>query len=595
MKAIITSNQSVAHNIARIVRATTRKEGYITGNGYMVTWTAGHLISLVMPEKYGYKRQTVSELPIITEPFQLTVKQVKADKGYKPDIAALKQLKVIDNVLNQSDSIIVATDPSGEGELMFRNIYHFLGYTKPFERLWITSLTDSSIRKGLAELKNGEEYDTLYHSALCREKADWLIGTNVGNTVTSTAGVGRLEIPVLAMICARFKESRDFISAEYCKMHITVGNVNDYRRFFYAKSIRNVAQGEHLYQHLKECTNNVTITKVHRKRIYQSPPLLYDLTALQIDCNKLFGFSAENTREVALSLYNKKLITYPITGTGYITEEMMQDIAELLRKIIRLPEFFKCNNVLDFDNIPESCVDDSKTIYAHAIITTGLKPVALTDSEHKVYTMIAGRMLEAFSPVCKKELLTMEATMNGFLFRSQSERVLSPGWYSILHRTSRQNANTDNNGIAVFKKNDTAEISGWGLVKGKTSPSPLYNEAILLEAIASSGTPSLDPQNDKTTFDYGMFTPLTTADAITTLLNNGDIERDGNNLKPTAKGILIYDAVKKIDIADFKMFADMERHLYKVKCGLISPQRFMQTVGMYIQDITTEIKSVRYK
>lgn len=227
MKAIIAEKQSVGMDIARVVGATEKKDGYCTGNGYMVTWASGHLVSLAQPDTYGYTKAVAEDLPMIPNPFRLVSRQIRTDRGMVTDIAASRQLKVIDEVFSKCDDIIVATDAGREGELIFRWIYAYLGYTKPFRRLWISSLTDEAIREGMANLKDGSGYDSLYAAADSRAKADWLVGMNASRALAIASGsannsIGRVQTPTLAMICARFKENRNFVSTPYWQLHITL-------------------------------------------------------------------------------------------------------------------------------------------------------------------------------------------------------------------------------------------------------------------------------------------------------------------------------------------------------------------------------------
>lgn len=282
MIAIIAEKPSVGQDIARLVGATEKKDGYMAGNDYLVTWAFGHLVSLAMPGTYGYTRTPEEKLPMIPDPFQLVIRQYKSDKGMATDPVATKQLRVIDEVFSKCDSIIVATDAGREGELIFRYIYTYLGYTKPFRRLWISSLTDEAIHEGLANLRDGKEYDSLYEAADCRAKADWLVGMNASRALamvsgTTNSSIGRVQTPTLAMICARFRENRDFIPVDYWQLHITLQKDDDFRQFRYTENIATKQAADNLYHRITSDMQAV-VTKVERKRGFQAPPLLYDLT-----------------------------------------------------------------------------------------------------------------------------------------------------------------------------------------------------------------------------------------------------------------------------------------------------------------------------
>ena len=316
MIAIIAEKPSVGMDIARVVGADTKNDGYCSGNGYMVTWALGHLVSLALPDTYGYTRTAAEDLPMLPEPFRLVSRQVRTDRGMVPDLAATKQLKVIDWVFNRCVSIIVVTDAGREGELIFRWIYDYLGCTKPFRRLWISSLTDEAIRKGLEELKDGAEYDSLYAAADSRAKADWLVGMNASRALAIASGtpnssIGRVQTPTLAMICARFKENRGFVSTPYWQLHVTLQGKGTHRRFFHVGNFNDKAEAEAAYRHIPS-GSVAEITKAERKETVQQPPLLYDLTALQKDCNVHLDLPADKTLDIAQALYEKKLV--PIRG-----------------------------------------------------------------------------------------------------------------------------------------------------------------------------------------------------------------------------------------------------------------------------------------
>ena len=270
MIAIIAEKPSVGMDIARVVGADTRNDGYCSGNGYMVTWALGHLVSLAMPDTYGYTKTAAENLPMLPDPFRLVSRQMRTDRGMVTDIAASKQLKVIESVFNRCDSIIVATDAGREGELIFRWIYDFLGCTKPFRRLWISSLTDEAIRKGLEELKDGSEYDSLYAAADSRAKADWLVGINASQALAIASGtfnqsLGRVQTPTLAMICARFKENREFVPTDYWQLSVTLKKGDDFRQFRHVENIPEKTEADRLYDRITT-DSMAAITKTERKR-----------------------------------------------------------------------------------------------------------------------------------------------------------------------------------------------------------------------------------------------------------------------------------------------------------------------------------------
>ena len=311
---IIAEKPSVARDIARVVGANSKQDGYMEGYGYLVTWAMGHLIALAMPEAYGFSAYKAEDLPIRPNPFQLVVRQVRKDNEYISDPVALKQLKVIRSCFDKADRIIVATDAGREGELIFRYIYSYLNCHKLYDRLWISSLTDKAIREGLANLKPGSHYDNLYYSAKARSEADWLVGINASRALSIARrggySLGRVQTPTLAMVCRRYIENRDFSSVPYWKISVltekeglslkTVG-CNDYESEALAQTALATLRSQ----------SRLKVESVARKVTHTSSPLLYDLTALQKDANKRQGFSADKTLSIAQSLYEKKITTYP--------------------------------------------------------------------------------------------------------------------------------------------------------------------------------------------------------------------------------------------------------------------------------------------
>jgi len=343
MIALIAEKPSVAKDIARIIGATQRNDGYLSGNGYMVTWAFGHLIQLAMPEAYGVANFRRESLPIIPADFQLIPRQVKAEKGYKADPGVLKQLKVIKEVFDQCDRIIVATDAGREGELIFRYIFHYLNCHKPFVRLWISSLTDRAIREGMENLQPGERYDNLYLAAKSRSEADWLIGINATQALSVAAGqgvfsLGRVQTPTLMMICDRYLENKNFVPTKFWQLKASTasGGIG-----FTAQSTARWEQQPEAIAALQRVKDagQLVVKSVERKETAQEPPLLYDLTTLQKEANTKLNFSADKTLSIAQSLYEKKVMSYPRTGSRYISEDVFEEMPERIALLERYPRF----------------------------------------------------------------------------------------------------------------------------------------------------------------------------------------------------------------------------------------------------------------
>jgi len=374
---IIAEKPSVARDIARIVGATSKQDGYMEGSGYLVTWAIGHLIALAMPEAYGFSAYKREDLPIRPDPFQLIVRQVRKDKEYISDPAALKQLKVIRYCFDKANRIIVATDAGREGELIFRYIYQYLDCHKPFDRLWISSLTDKAIREGLSNLKPSSSYDNLYHSAKARSEADWLVGINASRALSIARkggySLGRVQTPTLAMVCRRYIANRDFSSVLYWKLSILTEKEGMSLKAIGCKDYESEAAAQTALALLRS-QSRLTVESVARKITHTSPPLLYDLTALQKDANRRHGFSADKTLSIAQSLYEKKTTTYPRTGSRYISEDIFEEVPVLLRKIGKT-----LSNPLN-----RHSVDNAKITDHHAIIPTGETPSGLSTDETTV-------------------------------------------------------------------------------------------------------------------------------------------------------------------------------------------------------------------
>ena len=437
MKTIIAEKPSVAREIARIVGATKREEGYFEGGGYAVTWAFGHLVQLAMPDGYGVRGFVRDNLPIIPDTFTLVPRQVRTEKGYKPDSGVVSQIKVIKRLFDTSEHIIVATDAGREGELIFRYLYHYTGCTTPFVRLWISSLTDKAIREGLRKLEDGSKYDNLYLAAKARSESDWLVGINGTQALSIAAGhgtysVGRVQTPTLAMVCERYWENRRFTSEAFWLLHIaTDGCDGEVVKFSSSEKWKEKEPAMELYNKVK-AAGCATVTKAERKEKTEETPLLYDLTTLQKEANAKHGFTAEQTLEIAQKLYEKKLITYPRTGSRYIPEDVFAEIPKLLAFIGTQPEW---KDKVRAKAIPtRRSVDDGKVTDHHALLVTGEKPLFLSKEDSTIYQMIAGRMIEAFSEKCVKDVTAVMAECAGVEFTVKGSVIRQAGWRAVYGR-----------------------------------------------------------------------------------------------------------------------------------------------------------------
>ena len=591
---IIAEKPSVARDIARIVGATNKQDGYMEGSGYLVTWAMGHLITLAMPEAYGFAAYKAEDLPIRPNPFQLIVRQVRRDKEFVSDPAALKQLKVIRSCFDKADRIIVATDAGREGELIFRYIYQHLGCRKPFDRLWISSLTDKAIREGLSNLKPGSHYDNLYYSAKARSEADWLMGINASRALSIARkggySLGRVQTPTLAMVCRRYIENRVFSSVPYWKISAltekegvslkTVGK-EDYESEALAQTVLATLRSQ----------SRLKVESVARKGGLTSPPLLYDLTALQKETNRRHGFSADKTLSIAQSLYEKKITTYPRTGSRYISEDVFEEVPALLHKI-----GISLSNPLN-----RHSVDNAKITDHHAIIPTGETPSGMSADETTIYQMVVNRFIEAFSPDSEEERMLVRFTDGNSTFAWKACRQISLGWKAVQKGKEAEAEKKEGGEEQVLSslpnliEGENLPVLDAEITEDKTKPKPLYTEATLLSAMENAGKEVEDAESKKAMAECGIGTPATRANIIETLILRDYIRRDKKAIIPTEKGLAVYEIVKDKRIANAEMTGSWELTLAAIEAGQMPPEKFKQGINSYVSTICEELLSLAPK
>ena len=588
---IIAEKPSVARDIARIVGATSKQDGYMEGCGYVVTWAMGHLIALAMPEAYGFSTYKAEDLPIRPNPFQLVVRQVRKDKEYVSDPAALKQLKVIRSCFDKADRIIVATDAGREGELIFRYIYQYLDCKKTFERLWISSLTDKAIREGLSNLKSGIHYDNLYHSAKARSEADWLVGINASRALSIARkggySLGRVQTPTLAMVCRRYIENRDFSSVPYWKLSVLTEKEGLSIKAIGSKDYESKASAQTALALLRS-QSQLKVESVTRKVAGTTPPLLYDLTALQKDANRRHGFSADKTLSIAQSLYEKKITTYPRTGSRYISEDVFEEVPVLLRKIGKT-----LSNLLN-----RHSVDNTKVTDHHAIIPTGETPSGLSTDEITIYQMVVNRFIEAFSPDSEEERMQVRFTDGNSTFTWKACRQISLGWKAV-QKGKEAEADKKEDGdeqllssLPNLTEGEILPLVNAEITEHKTKPNPLYTEATLLSAMENAGKEVEDAKSKKAMAECGIGTPATRANIIETLILRDYIRRDKKAIIPTEKGLAVYEIVKDKKIANAEMTGSWELALAAIEAGKMPSERFSQGINSYVGTICEELLSL---
>ena len=630
MKTIIAEKPSVAKEIAHIVGADKREEGYMQGNGYYVTWAFGHLVQPAMPETYGMKGFHAENLPVIPDPFVLVPRQVKTENGYKPDAGVLAQIKIIGKLFDSSERIIVATDAGREGELIFRYLYAYLGCRKPFDRLWISSLTDTAIREGLLNLRDGKEYDNLYHAAKARSEADWLVGINGTQALTIAAGrgtysVGRVQTPTLGMVCERYWEHKRFESKPFWQVHFGVvdadsGNI---LKFTSANRWTDKATATDIYNKVKD-TGSAIITKVATKRKVEKAPLLYDLTTLQKEANSQHGFTAEHTLSIAQKLYEAKFITYPRTSSRYISDDVFATLPKLFKNLENHSEYGEKVKLLPgSEDYSKNSVNAAKVTDHHALLITENAAIGLFKDEKIVYDMILCRMIEAFSADCINDITSVTAQVDHEVeFGISGSIIRQTGWraLSLKEKNNRQDKDADatdnevkDQVIPNWQEGQHITLSGCTITEGKTKPKPLHTESTLLAAMENpckreqiqtcldlpsaagfGGTQTAGKEIEDDTMrqamkDSGIGTPATRAAIIETLLKREYMVRQQKKLVPTEKGLALHSVVKNMAIANVEMTGKWEAELAKIERGEASADGFTHSIEGYTREITAEL------
>lgn len=606
MKTIIAEKPSVAKEIAHIVGADKREEGYMQGNGYYVTWAFGHLVQPAMPETYGMKGFHAENLPVIPDPFVLVPRQVKTENGYKPDAGVLAQIKIIGKLFDSSERIIVATDAGREGELIFRYLYAYLGCRKPFDRLWISSLTDTAIREGLLNLRDGKEYDNLYHAAKARSEADWLVGINGTQALTIAAGrgtysVGRVQTPTLGMVCERYWEHKRFESKPFWQVHFGVvdtdsGNI---LKFTSANRWADKATATDIYNKVKD-TGSAIITKVATKRKVEKAPLLYDLTTLQKEANSQHGFTAEHTLSIAQKLYEAKFITYPRTSSRYISDDVFATLPKLFKNLENHSEYGEKVKLLPgSEDYSKNSVNAAKVTDHHALLITENAAIGLFKDEKIVYDMILCRMIEAFSADCIKDITSVSAQVDHEVeFGISGSIIRQTGWraLSLKEKNNRQDKDADatdneikDQVIPNWQEGQHITLSGCTITEGKTEPKPLHTESTLLAAMETAGKEIEDDTMRQAMKDCGIGTPATRAAIIETLLKREYMVRQQKKLVPTEKGLALHSVVKNMAIANVEMTGKWEAELAKIERGEASADGFTHSIEGYTREITAEL------
>jgi len=599
MKIIIAEKPSVAKSIAAIVGANNKKDGYIEGGGYAVTWAFGHLVGLAMPEHYGIAGFQRENLPILPKEFKLLPRQVKEGKEYKNDPGVMKQLKVIKELFSRGDEIICCMDAGREGEAIFRFIYEYLGCMLPFRRLWISSLTDRAIREGFQALRPGSDYDNLYASAKARSCADWLVGINASQSLSISAGygvwsLGRVQTPTLAIICSRYLENKDFKAQTYFRLKLHTAKDAVAFPALSADKFATRTIAEEITAQVKSA-GAITVTGVERKEVKQEPPLLYDLTTLQKEANSKHGFSADKTLTIAQALYEAKKISYPRTGSRYISQDVFEEIPHLIAMLRSHPLFGAyIDNRFD-TTLNTRSVNDSKVTDHHALIITEDPASGLSKDEQFIYDMVAGRMLEAFGERCVKENTAVSLDAGGVHFSCKGSVTLVPGWRAVFDAKDEPNDEDDTAVLPALVEGDSLSVRDCEIQEKQTKPRPLHTESSLLAAMENANKEVENEEEREAMKDCGIGTPATRAAIIETLFSREYIVREKKSLVPTNKGLVVYLAVKDKKIADVAMTGQWEQALNKIAAGEMDAATFHKAIEIYASQITAELLDMTFE
>ena len=585
MKLVLAEKPSVAMSLSKVIGADQRGDGYMEGNGYLVSWCVGHLVELSQPEAYDekYAKWRYDDLPILPEHWQ-----------YQVSASTKKQFGILKKLMQRKDveSLICATDAGREGELIFRLVYHQCGCKKPVERLWISSMEDSAIREGFQKLRPGTEYDALYEAALCRERADWIVGINATRLFSclygQTLNVGRVMTPTLAMVVMRDAAIRAFKPEPFYSAELKF-------RDFQAggERMKEKAEAEKL---VAECcqAGSAIITKVEQKEKSEKPPALFDLTSLQREANRQLGFTAQQTLDYTQALYEKKLVTYPRTDSRYLTDDMAPLVPELVSVI---QQSFQIQPDAPAPVNAAQVINSKKVTDHHAIIPTktaaGYDISSLPSGEQAILTLLAVRLICAVGTPCHYAETIVEAECAGQKFRTKGKTVTDMGWRRYARKAVEDaEKNAEAGDLPELSEGMTLELAGVDLKEGKTSPPKRFTEDLLLSAMESASSDEFPAGVER----KGIGTPATRAAIIEKLVQKGFIERRGDKktkyLCSTDKGNALVTVVPE-QIQSPSMTADWEEKLLKIEHGEYDSDAFMGEISSMVSGLVKTYEAVK--
>jgi len=584
MKLCIAEKPAVAREIAGVLGARTKKEGYFEGNGYMITWTFGHLCTLKTPDDYKpeWKRWNIGLLPIMPEKFE--IKLIK-QKGIS------KQFNIIKKLVSTCTEVINCGDAGIEGELIQRWVLQMAGCRKPVKRLWISSLTEESIRQGFLSLKESSEYDSLFKAGNSRAVGDWLLGMNASRLYTLKYGsgkgvlsIGRVQTPTLALIVKRFKEIQNFKPEKYWEL-----------KTIYRDVVFNATAGkfskkdnaEELLERIKD--SQFSITSFSRKEGKEHPPPLFDLTSLQVECNKKFGFSADLTLKTAQKLYEKKVLSYPRVDTRFLPSDIYPKIPGILKGLGQYSEFTK---PLFSDKIRKSkkVFDDKKITDHHAIIPTGQGAGSLSPQEDRIFDTVARRFIAAFWPDSTVSKTNVTGLATDVKFRASGKEIIEKGWRKLYPKNDSEKSRGDSQIIPEFTEGETGPHKP-EIQEKETTPPKLYTEATLLQAMETAGKNIDDDELRELMKENGIGRPSTRAGIIETLFRRNYINRSKKNLIPTITGIQLIDTIENELLKSVELTGMWEKKIRQIEKGAYDPEIFLNEMKQMVSTLVSEVRN----
>ena len=594
MKVCVTEKPRVARDIARLLGANDRHDGYYEGNGYQVTWTFGHLCELKEPNDYSdqWKWWSLGQLPMIPQRFGI---KLKDDKGIE------QQFKVIQSLITGAQEVINCGDAGQEGELIQRWVYQKAGCDKPVKRLWISSLTDESIRKGFQDLKDAREFDNLYYAGLSRAIGDWVLGMNATRLYTlkysrsrDVLSVGRVQTPTLAMIVARYREIENFVPEDYWELKTKYRGVT-----FNSTKGRFKTEGEASAIVANISQLPLQVTSVETKKGREAPPRLFDLTSLQVECNKKFGMSADEALKTIQSLYEKKATTYPRVDTTYLSDDIYPQVPGILQAMA--PYANLTAPLLSLSKLPKTkkVFDNSKVTDHHAIIPTNVNPatVAMSPQEKRVYHLIAMRFIAAFYPDCEFNTTTVMAQVGQYGFKATGKEILKPGWRDLFNKSGdksnddegKEKLEDEDNGVMPhFEKGESGPHEP-SVLKRTTQPPKPYTEGTLLRAMETAGKTVDDEELRDAMKENGIGRPSTRAAIIETLFKRRYIRKERKSITPTMAGIQLIDTIHEPLLKSASLTGLWEKKLREIERGEYSAAQFIDELKKMISEIVLNV------